>query len=293
MERSYKFRLYPTKEQAEQIQKTFGCCRFVWNYYLNMRGNTKMNYYECSKDMTRLKKELVWLQEVDSSALVSSIRDLDTGFKHFFRRMKKGDITRYPKFKTKKSNHQSYKSRTDSIRLYDNRIHLPKLGLVKCRTSRKLEGRILSATVSQEPTGKYFVAICCEEAEFIPSPHTGKSARVSIDSDYLSITSDGEEYRNKNYKLEEKNRRKIARLQRQLSRKTKGSMRREKARIKIARYWEHIANQKNDALHKFSTAIIRDYDTISIQNGVWGELQRQLKYKSEWYGKRLILLDDL
>lgn len=289
MECSYKFRLYPTREQAEQIQKTFGCCRFVWNHYLYLRKKKYkengyiMNYYECSKDMTGLKKDLTWLRDVESSALQSSIRNLDTAFKNFFRCAKKGEKTGFPRFKSKKSHRQSYKSSSPCIRTCGNLIRLPKLGFVKCRISRKLRGRIISATVSQDPSGKYFVAVCCTDVEFNPLPSAGKSTCLSVGNDSLN-------------KLEEKNKRKISRLQRQLSRKSKGSMRREKARIKFARFHEHIANQRRDAIHKLSISLIRDYDTIVVRrvdleypaSDACGELRRQLKYKSEWYGKQVV-----
>lgn len=317
MEVAYKYRLYPTKEQEQLIQRTFGCTRFVYNHFLAYRkelyeakGETA-NFYACCKLLTELKQELPWLSEVERSALETSIRDLDAAYQNFFRRVKKGESPGYPRFKSKREKSKSYRSRCTerdrNIFLTDNAIRLPKLGLVKCRVSRPIQGRILSATVSQTPSGKYFVSVLCTDVEIPPLPSTGAAVGVDLGLHDLAVTSDGVKYPNpKSYAKAQK---RLARLQRQLSRKAKGSHNREKARIKVARLAERIANQRNDALHKLTTDLVRKYDVICIEDlapsnmlknhklakhladASFGELRRQLEYKAKWYGKFLSVID--
>ena len=314
MEHSYRFRIYPTKEQMIQIQRTFGCCRFVYNYYLAKRidayktDKTTLGYKACSADMTALKKQLPWLCEVDATALQSSLRALDAAYQNFFRRVKHGEKPGFPCFKSKHRNRRSYQSKCvgTNIKVLDGAMQLPKLGNVKCRVSRKVEGRVLSATVSQEASGKYYVSLCCTDVDIKPLPKTGAAVGIDLGIKDLAITSDGVKYDNlHSYR---RNLKKLARLQRQLSRKSKGSCNREKARVKIARLHEHIANQRNDAIHKMTTQLVRSNDIICIEDlssknmmknhklalhvadAAWGEIRRQLAYKADWYGKELVII---
>ena len=272
MEYSYKFRIYPNTEQQTLIQKTFGCVRFVYNHFLSQRiseynetGKSQTRFQQ-DKMLTSMKKDIPWLKEADATALQYSLQTLDSAYQNFFRRVRSGEKPGYPKFKSKKNHRNSYKSKCvgTNIKVVGKCVQLPKLGCVKCRVSKEVRGRILSATVSQNPSGKYFVALCCTDVEMAPLPSTGAVVGLDMGIKSYAITSDGVEYSNPKHLS--KSLRKLSRLQRQLSRKSKGSNRREKARVKVARLQEHIANQREDMLHKLSTSLVRGYDLIAIED---------------------------
>ena len=210
--------------------RTFGCCRFVFNHYLACRkdlyeqsGKTA-NYYVRANDLTVLKKqeETSWLREVDATALQSSLRDLDDAYQNFFRRVKHGEKPGFPRFKSKRDHRQSYKSKCvgTNIKVLDKAIQLPKLGAVKCRISKEVKGRILSVTVSRNPSGKYFVALCCTDTEVAVLPMTGSVIGIDMGIKAFAVSSDGIAYENHKYLA--KSEKKLAKLQRQLSRKAKG-----------------------------------------------------------------------
>lgn len=256
MEKAFKFRIYPNKEQIQQIEQTFGNCRFVYNYYLNKKiklykeEKKSFNYYNCANDLTKLKNEepYQWLKLTDSTAYQSSLKNLETAYQKFFK-----EQAGFPKFKSKKNNKQSYKTKNvnNSIRQIDSRyLQIPKLGKIRCKFSRQIEGRILSATISKNSSNKYFVSICCTDVNIQSKELTGSVVGIDLGIKDFCIDSNGSKISNPTYL--KKSEKKLAKLQRELSRKTIGSTNREKARIKVARCYEHITNQRTD----FFTEII-------------------------------------
>lgn len=314
MEKAYKFRIYPNEEQEILIHKTFGCTRFVYNYFLDLRmreykNNNTLNYYDTSKLLTQLKEENDWLQEPDKCSLQKSLKDLDSAYKNFF------NGYGFPKFKSKKNRYKSYTTsfmattKGGNIRFLGKYIKLPKLGNVKIRDKQIPQGRILNATISQEPDGKYYCSLCCTDVEFEQYEKTNQN--VGIDVGIVDFATFSNGIKIENQKFYENSEKKLAKLQREMSRKTIGGSNWNKTRIKIAKLQEYIANQRQDFLHKLTTDIVKKYDTIIIEdldvksmketnNSIrnkrigdvsWSEFRRQLTYKCKWYGKKLVVVD--
>lgn len=311
--RVYEYRIYPTKEQELFLQKQFGCCRFVYNYFLDkyetaLKNRVFLNKFECMSELTKIKKQdYPWLNDVHAQALQQVILDLNVGLKRYFK-----EDCGFPKKKTKKQHRFSYRYPLGCVlKLDDNKIFLPKLKWVKCKVHRPLDYPIRSVTVKQVPSGKYFV--CClfdDGQELPPKKPIREETTIGIDlglKDFAVLSNGIKIPRMKFIKQYEKQ---LAKLQKRHSRKQIGSRNREKARIKVARLHEKIANCRKDYLHKVSHKIINEnqVDTICLETlNVAGMMKnhklakafadvgmymfkRMLEYKADRAGKNILYI---
>ena len=308
MNKAYKFRIYPNAEQKELLAKTFGCVRFIYNKMLA----DKIAHYKETGEMlhntpAQHKAEFPFLREVDSMALCNAQLQLQAAYKNFFRDKSIG----FPKFKSKKSNHGSYTTNRikSNIKLIDGCIVLPKLGKVKIKQHRNIQAdyKLKSVTVSQNPSGKYFVSVLFEYESTVIK----KEPKIFLGLDYsmheLYVDSNGNEpCYPKYYRKSEK---RLKRAQQKLSKMQKGSKNRDKQRKRVAILHEKIANQRKDFLHKLSRQITNVYDCVcieslnmkamsrslnfgkSVHDNGWGMFTTYLKYKLEDMGKQLIKVD--
>jgi putative transposase len=287
--------------------------RWVYNYFLSLRRSIYLElkqaygYKLCSSKLTLLKKEFPWLREPDSIPLQATLEHLQSGYDYYFMARKRGDKNwGLPVLKKKKDSYRSYETKNlgGTIQVLAKHIKLPKLGLVPCRVSKRVEGRILNATVIQVPSGKFYVSICCTEVEIPQYPSTGKAVGIDLGLETLATPSDGDPY--ENHKRLKDAAKKLAREQRRLSRKTIGGSNYEKQRVKVAKVHEDIANRRNDSIHKMTTELVSKYDIIvmedlavmnmmknhrlagAISDASWGEVKRQLEYKCKWQHKAFV-----
>lgn len=306
MDRTFEYRIYPSAGQKVLLQKTFGCCRWVYNKVLAMRRDeyARMGKSKCINSYitqipTWKKTDAPWLSEVDSTALQQSLRDLYKAYRNFFRAPGK---VGFPKFKSKQGR-QSY--RTSRFEVVDeHHVKLPKLGVVKARVSHSIEGRILSATVKQVPSGKYFVTVCCTDVPKLQLLKTSKVVGIDLGIKTEIVCSNERIFESP--KAYGKAQHKLAREQRKLSRKQKGSANYAKQKRKVALCHEKIANQRKDFTNKATTALVNENQVIcaetlnvkgmvknrrlakSVADAAFGEILRQLAYKCEWRGRKFV-----
>lgn len=326
-----KLRIYPNLEQQDKIIANFGYNRFIWNQMLNMmveryKNNSKapfLNAFDLNNLLKQLKAEYPWLKEAESTSLQATNHDLVEAYKRFFKQH-----NGFPKFKSRKFPKQSYRNSGGRVYLLDSKhIKLPKLGFVRFRYIRKVDGKIKNVTIKLSHTGKFY-AILLVDTEIPELSKTGNSVGVDMGVADLMITSDGVKYptirfdkilANKKHYWEKRLARRRLKAQKEIAwdkhdkvpepRELSDFKNYQKAKRMVAKYSEKIANQRNNYLHNLTKQLVEQYDVIKIEdlkvknllrnhklaraiaNQSWREIRRQLQYKCEWYGKQLVIVN--
>lgn len=317
MERGFKYRIYPNAAQREQIARTFGCCRFVYNRALDIKktaydeSGKSISWAELSHMLPAWKRDPAtsWLAQADSMALQQSIRDLDKAYKNFFRRVREGGKPGFPKFKSRRDSRQSYRTNGGKV-LDHNHVVLPKLGTVRAKVSRSPRGRLLSVTVSMDTAGRYFASFLCTDVPAKKASAAVRETGIDLGVETLAALSDGRKIENPH--ALKKYERKLAREQRRLSRR-KGARKGErqsrrylKQKKRVARVHTKIADTRTDAIHKATTMLADENQVLcmedlnakgmvknhhlarAVSDASFGEFARFLEYKCTERGRTLI-----
>ena len=312
IQKSYKYRIYPNQKQRELLEKHFGSVRFIYNWGLEkkikayQRDKKRISCFDLIKELTILKKkkDFQWLNKVNSQSLQMSLRNLDNAFTSFFRKN-----NRFPRFKSKKQNKNNFQI-PQHLKI-NTRLTIPKISNIKIKLSRKIEGKIKTATINKTSTNKYFISILVEQdKQLSKKPKITKKTTIGIDLGIKTFATISDGRKIDNPKFFDKSLKRLKKQQRLLSRKIKGSDNRTKQRLKVALLFEKIKNQRSDFLHKISHQLTHErqvksiaiedlnvrgllknhYLARAISDVSWKEFKRQLEYKCDWYGRNLMVI---